>query len=189
MNRKHISSTEHYKQYYINQALQKGGGPYFAGRLFQKGAGIGSIFASLFKRALPFLSSASSQIGKVALKTGANVLADTVSGQRFQDSLKNRLRESGRELKRNAINKLQSTLASQTGAGKKRRATSQSKERSKKRRKTVQNTTKQKKRKTAQQTAKQKKQKRSKAIKHRKGKNSVSSQKARKPRTYQDIFG
>ena len=132
MNRKHISSTEHYKQYYINQALQKGGGPYFAGRLFQKGAGIGSIFASLFKRALPFLSSASSQIGKVALKTGANVLADTVSGQRFQDSLKNRLRESGRELKRNAINKLQSTLASQTGAGKKRRATSQSKERSKK---------------------------------------------------------
>ena len=132
MNRKHISSTEHYKQYYINQALQKGGGPYFAGRLFQKGAGIVSIFASLFKRALPFLSSASSQIGKVALKTGANVLADTVSGQRFQDSLKNRLRESGRELKRNAINKLQSTLASQTGAGKKRRATSQSKERSKK---------------------------------------------------------
>ena len=191
MSRRHISSNDHYKQYYINQALQKGGGPYFAGRLFQKGAGIGSIFASLFKRALPFLSSASSQIGKVALKTGANVLADTFSGQRFQDSLKNRLKESGRELKRDAINKLQSTLASQTGAGKKRRATSQSKERSKKRRKTAQKTTKQKKRKTAQntKTTKPKKQKGSKSIKRRKKQNSVSSQKARKPRTYQDIFG
>ena len=121
MNRKHISSPDHYKQYYLNQALQKGGGPYFAGRLFQKGSGIGSIFASLFKRALPFLSRASNHIGKVALKTGANVLADTVSGERFQDSLKNRVKESGRQLKRDAINKLQNTLTSQTGSGRKRK--------------------------------------------------------------------
>ena len=117
MNRKHISSLDHYKQYYLNQALQKGGGPYFSGRLFQRGSGIGSVFASLFKRALHFLSRASNHLGKAALKTGANVLADTASGQRFQDSLKNRVKETGRQLKRDAIN----TLTSQTGSGKKRR--------------------------------------------------------------------
>ena len=136
MNRKHISSPDHYKQYYLNQALQKGGGPYFAGRLFQKGSGIGSIFASLFKRALPFLSRASNHIGKVALKTGANVLADTVSGERFQDSLKNRVKESGRQLKRDAINKLQNTLTSQTGSGRKRKRAPSKNNKPKKRQKT-----------------------------------------------------
>lgn len=49
MNRKHIASPELYKSYYLSQAEQKGGGPYFAGRLFQRGhgqtgGGIGNFF-------------------------------------------------------------------------------------------------------------------------------------------------
>ena len=176
MRSQHISSSDHYKQYYLKQATQKGGGPYFAGRLFQKGAGIGSIFASLFKRALPFLSRASNHIGKAALKTGANVLADTVSGQRFQDSLKNRVKETGRELKRDAVAKLQNAITTQTGSGRKRKAQTQTKNKDNKKQKNQTKT------KSTQKNRKV-------PIKNTKGKKPVTSKKARKPRTYQDIFG
>jgi hypothetical protein len=130
MSRKHISSPELYKHYYLNQAYQKGGGSYFAGRLFQKGhgqrgGGIGNFFGSLFKKALPFLTNASKQIGRAALQTGANVLADTASGQRFQDSLQNRVRETGVQLKRDMSNRLRNAISSQTGSGRKRKKSRQ----------------------------------------------------------------
>ena len=157
----------------MNQATQKGGGPYFAGRLFQRGSGIGSIFASLFKRVLPFLNQASNHIGKAALKTGANVLADTASGQRFQDSLKSRVKETGRQLKRDAVNKLQNAIATQTGSGRKRKAPTQPNTNNKK--------------KNTQTQAKQKTNK--VPIKSTKGKKTATSKKTSKPRTYQDIFG
>ena len=75
---------------------------------------------------------------KAALKTGANVLADTVSGQRFQDSLKNRVKETGRELKRDAVAKLQNAITTQTGSGRKRKAQTQTKNNDNKKQKTQQ---------------------------------------------------
>lgn len=171
-----------YKHYYSNQAQQKGRGAFFAGRRFQKGAGIGSIFGSLFRRALPFLSNITKQIGKQALKTSANVLADTASGHRIQDSIKTRLRESGQEMKREAINKLQNAITSQTGSGRKRKMSRQSKEGSSRKRRKLSPKT---------QKRQQKKQRRtnSKRIKRKKTKRSNRSRKTTKPRTYQDIFG
>ena len=157
----------------MKQATQKGGGPYFAGRLFQKGSGIGSIFASLFKRALPFLSRASNHIGKAALKTGANVLADTASGQNFQDSLKTRVKETGRQLKRDAVNKIQNAITTQTGSGRKRKAPAKPNTNNKKKKTQT---------KTKQKTKKE-------PIKNTKGKKAATSKKTSKPRTYQDIFG
>jgi hypothetical protein len=178
MNRKHIPSPELYKRYYINQAQQIGGGEYFAGRLFQKrngqrGRGIASIFGSLIKRALPFLSTATKNIGKAALKTGVNVVSDTMAGQRFQDSLQNRLKETGGELKRQAVSKLSNVMTSQTGSGRKRRKTKQAKG------------PEQKKRKQQKKRGKNK----SKPIKRKNTGTAVKSRKTTKPITYQDIFG
>lgn len=107
-------------------------------------------------------------------KTGANVLADTASGQRFQDSLKNRVKETGRQLKRDAVDKLQNAITTQTGSGRKRKAQTQAESKDNKMSKT-------------QTKAKQNNQK--EPIKNTKGKKTVTSNKARKPRTYQDIFG
>lgn len=104
----------------------------------------------------------------MALKTRANVLADTATGQRFQDSLQNRLKESGVELKRGATAQMQNALNNQIGSGKKRKQSNQSRK------------TPQKKRK---QTTK------SKPIKRNKSTKGVSSSKATKPRTFKDISG
>jgi len=126
MSSKHIPSTELYKQYYSTQA-QKGGGAYFSGKLFQRGyggqrgRGIGSIFGSLFRKALPFLTTASKTLGRAALKTGANVLADAVEGGDIRNSLRNRIKETGGELKRSATNQVLRTLNNQTGSGNKRK--------------------------------------------------------------------
>jgi len=175
MNRKHISLPEPYKHYYLNQAQQKGsGGPYFAGRLFQRGhgqrgGGIGNFFGSLFRKALPFLTNASKHIGKVALKTGANVLSDTASGQRFQDSIQNRLQESGVGLKRNFAKQVKNAMSTQTGSGKKRKPSQQGTRGSEKKRKQTKS--------------------KSKPIKSKKALKDIRSSKATKPRTFQDIFG
>ena len=179
MSMKHISSPEHYKHYYLNQAGQRGGGSYFAGRLFQRGygqrgAGIGNFFGSLFKKAIPFLTGASKQIGKAALKTGANVLADTVSGQRFQDSLQNRVKEAGKELKRDATNQIVNAIRSQTGSGRKRKQPQQRGRSGQKKRK---------------QSQKKQTTKTSRPVKRKKKQTTTRSRKASKPRTYQDIFG
>lgn len=170
MSSKHIPPPELYKQYYLSQA-QRGGGAYFSGKLFQqgygqRGRGIGSILGGLFKRALPFLSSASKTIGKAALKTGANVLADTVEGRDFGNSLRNRMRETSGELKRNAANQVLRALNNQTGSGTKRkRKRPRSKTPAIKRRKSTKSV------------------RSSKAVKQRR------SPKAVKQRTFQDIFG
>jgi len=175
MNSKHIPSTELYKQYYSAQA-QKGGGAYFSGRLFQRGyggqrgRGIGSIFGSLFRKALPFLTTASKTLGRAALKTGANVLSDTAEGGDFRNSLRNRMRETGGELKRNATNQVLRALNSQTGAGKKRQNKRRKRSRSK--------TPAIKRRKLSKPVRS------SKTVKQRR-----SPKKRLKPRTFEDIFG
>ncbi|XP_031554465.1 uncharacterized protein LOC116291433 [Actinia tenebrosa] len=130
----------------------------------------GTFEKGLFRKALPFLASASKQAGKVALKTGANVLADAAAGQRFQDSLRNRLKESGMELKRDVTTQVKNAMNGQTGSGKKRKRGQQ--ERS---------------------GVPQKKRKQTKAkpkrIKRKTKSKSLTTSKATKPRTFQDIFG
>lgn len=168
MNSKHISSPELYKHYYLNQAEQKGGGAYFAGKSFQRGygqrgGGIGNFFGRLIRKALPYFTSASKNIGKLALKTGANVLADTASGQNFQDSLQHRMNESGKEIKRRVTNQVRDAMDSQTGGGKKRKGNQK-----------ATNTTKKQK---------------ANPIKGKKSAKAIRSSKATKPRTFQDIFG
>lgn len=174
MNRRHITSPDLYRDYYVTQAQQLGGGPFFAGSRFQRGfgqrgGGIGSIFNSLLRKAMPILTNVTKHIGKVALRTGANVLSDAATGQSFQDSLRTRMRESRAQLKRDATNEIGKILNNQIGTGKKR----------KKSRKAAKKAT-HKKRKTSIN---------SKPIKRKKHTKRVRLPKTIKQRTFQDIFG
>lgn len=132
MTSKHIPSTELYRQYYSTQG-QKGRGAYFSGKLFQRGyggqrgRGIGRILGSIFKRALPFLSSASKNLGRAALKTGANVLTDVSEGADFGNSIRNRIKETSGSLKRAATNQVINALNNQTGSGNRRNKRKRSK--------------------------------------------------------------
>ncbi len=87
------ASRDLYEQYYSRQ--QKGGAdfPVHVGVYRQRGHGIGSVFASLYRRILPFIKSLAPQV----LRTGAEIIDDVSKGktwkQAAKDAVKSRLPE------------------------------------------------------------------------------------------------
>ena len=78
--------------YYREQAEQSGHGlAGFQGLPYQRGAGLGSFFKSLFSMAVPVLKkvagSTAKRVGKQALSAIGNVAADMTSGRNFKESL------------------------------------------------------------------------------------------------------
>ncbi len=73
----------------------------FIGQPYQRGAGIGSFFRSLFRMAAPVLKRAAKAVGKQALVTGANVVGDLIKGGDVVQSLE----EHGREAVANLAEK------------------------------------------------------------------------------------
>jgi hypothetical protein len=95
MNRRQFccdASRDHYIEYYTRQ--QKGGDlPAFVGARYQRGHGIGSILAGLFRRVLPYLRANAKNLGVGALKTGMQIADDMLQGQKFSESAKQRIPE------------------------------------------------------------------------------------------------
>jgi hypothetical protein len=68
--------------YYNNQASQVGYGIHgFHGTPYQRGAGLGSFFRSLFRMAMPIIKSAAGKVGQQALATGAEIAGDLSRGR------------------------------------------------------------------------------------------------------------
>jgi hypothetical protein len=63
----HHHDTKAYHDYYIHQAGKRY--PVFAGRRYQRGHGLGSIFDGLFKAAMPLLKKGAKTLGREVLKT------------------------------------------------------------------------------------------------------------------------
>ena len=95
----------HYIVY--NQQSGVGGGigvkNVYAGSNYQRGSGIGSFIDAIFRKIVPYLSSGAKAVGKEAIRSGLNILDDIANdGVSYKDSVKTRLQESGRNLKRKA---------------------------------------------------------------------------------------
>lgn len=115
--------------------LQAGGElPFYTGALVQKGYGLGGIFRSMGRYALPFLTKAARYIGKRAIATGARVASDVAAGGNLKKVTKARLREATRDIAEDVGRRLQ-----QSGSGrrKRKRAPARKKKGTKKRRKTT----------------------------------------------------
>jgi hypothetical protein len=67
----HRCDTKAYHDYYIYQAGK--GYPVFAGRRYQRGHWLGSIFRGLFKAAISLLKKGTKTLEREALKTGLNI--------------------------------------------------------------------------------------------------------------------
>ena len=104
----YVSCTKKFEEHYAGQIGE--GIPHYRGVSYQKGYGIGGIFRRLFRAALPFLVKGGKTIGKEALLTGSRVVSDVLSGQNFEESVKARSKESGKNLARKAIDKVQSMV-------------------------------------------------------------------------------
>jgi hypothetical protein len=85
---------------------QIGFGYGFAGMPYQRGAGLGSVFASLFRAITPMAKSAAKALGKKALNAGLEVAADTLAGQNFKESLKTHAKALGQDV----VHNVQTTL-------------------------------------------------------------------------------
>ena len=108
------SNPEYFKQYYLQQAQQKGGHlAAFHGGMVQRGHGLGAIFKGLYRWAIPHFHSGMKTVGQRALKEGMGVAQDILNGQTLGDSVRNRGRK--------AIGALttQNTSQTQNGGGQK----------------------------------------------------------------------
>lgn len=113
-----------YTTYYVNQA-QRGSGisQYYAGSPYQKGYGIGSIFAGLFRSAIPFLRPALSVVGREALHAGVNVLSNTLTHHTpLKEALRNQWQASASSLAEKAKQGVRQMVGSGAGIRKRRRA-------------------------------------------------------------------
>ena len=85
-----------YEDYYTRQV--GGGLPVFVGARAQRGHGLGNLFGSLFRSAMPLIKRGAMALGKRALKTGVRVAQDVVGGGNLKQAVKRRAREAGADL-------------------------------------------------------------------------------------------
>ncbi len=84
---------------------QFGGG--FVGYPYQRGAGLGNVFRSIFRAILPLAKRAGRTIGKQALSTGAQIASDVVAGENWRTSSKRRIREGAAKTLRKSADTVQ----------------------------------------------------------------------------------
>ena len=102
-----------------NYYLQSGNGmPYFRGASHQSGHGLGGLFGSLFRAAIPVfkntvapvLKQGAKAVAKEALRAGVGVASDLLDGQSVHDSANARLSAAGKQLARRGIRKANKLL-------------------------------------------------------------------------------
>ena len=90
-----------YRQLY----KQSGNGmvPIFSGEKYQTGYGLGSIFGSILKAALPVVKQGAKSLGRTAIKTGLNIAKDALAGKQLKDSFSHNLNQAKREVLANSV--------------------------------------------------------------------------------------
>ena len=84
--------------------IQHGSG--FHGTPYQRGAGLGSLFRSLFRAILPVAKTAGRAIGKRALQAGADIASDLVAGKNIKQTVQQRGKAAAADLLAEASEKL-----------------------------------------------------------------------------------
>lgn len=106
-----------FEEYYCNQTGS--GLNYYRGASFQRGYGIGGIFRSLFRAAVPLFKSGAKAVGKQLFHSGVNMLNDVSQGDDIKMALKRRMKEAGKQLTDKAAVKVKTMIGS--GRNKKRK--------------------------------------------------------------------
>ena len=91
-----------YDDYYARQvgvAL-----PYFTGARVQRGYGFGSLFSGLLRSVAPLIRRGAVALGKRALRTGAQIAGDVVTGKNIMKAAKRRATVAGRDLMESLLN-------------------------------------------------------------------------------------
>lgn len=108
----------------FNEKYIQRGGSHFVGYPYQRGNGLGSVFKSLWRFAMPFTKSVGKAVGRQALKTGVGIAQDVLKGDNVGRAVQKRAKRGGRKLARKALTVV-STKANQKGKGVRRRRVGQ----------------------------------------------------------------
>lgn len=106
-----------FEDYYCNQTGS--GLNYYRGASFQRGYGIGGLFRSLFRAAVPLFKSGAKAVGKQLFHSGVDVLKDVSQGGDVKMAVKRRMKEAGKQLTDKAAVKMKTMIGS--GKNKKRK--------------------------------------------------------------------
>lgn len=123
------ASRDLYEQYYTQQ--QKGGAdfPVHVGVIRQRGHGIGSVFASLYRRILPFVKTLAPRV----LRSGAEMIDSVSRGKTWKQAAKDVVKSQLPE----ALTKIAFSEDSQSGSGLRRKRLLTSKKQHKKKQRKV----------------------------------------------------
>ena len=86
----------------------------FRGARFQRGYGIGSIFKSLARYAIPLFKQGAKVVGKRALQAAIEVGQDLLQGKNVKEAFKSRGKQAASDIAKNAAKKVM------TGKGRKK---------------------------------------------------------------------
>ena len=114
----YYESPAFWLSYYQHQAVQSGHGlDGFRGAPYQRGAGLGSFFKSLFQVAVPILRQAAKstarRVGRQAVTAIGNIATDVTGGRDLKESLVSR----GKEAASNVLHETADALQSGSGLG------------------------------------------------------------------------
>ena len=105
----------------IDTNHQIGGSLYFQGMPYQRGYGIGSLFAGLYRFLLPAGKEIAKAIGKEGLHTTSRILTNVIGGVPAKESVTTESKEGLRRLLQKGTDKLQGKgKKSIKGAGKRK---------------------------------------------------------------------
>ena len=82
MKVKYCCNPKDYENYYVTQVGK--GMPYYSGRQFQRGYGLGGLFSSIGRAVLPMIKSGIKTVGKEVLRSGAELASDALQGKNFK---------------------------------------------------------------------------------------------------------
>ena len=111
-----MASHKALNSYYMNQA--QGNHPaYYIGPSFQKGHGLGGIFSSLFRAAVPIFKTVSpvlkqgaKAVAREAISTGAQIASDALKGDNWKESAAKRTNLASQRLINMGAEKLDAML-------------------------------------------------------------------------------
>lgn len=86
----------------------------FRGLMYQRGAGIGSIFRSMFRYLLPIAKTIGREVGLEGLATGSRILGEVAGGKDVKGAVVDESREGLRKLLNRASTRMNER---QTGSG------------------------------------------------------------------------
>jgi hypothetical protein len=91
-----------WNEYFAEMCAQNGGGkgPYFLDPHYQRGAGIGSIFARLIRFLTPIAKAAGREIGREGLAVGSRILSGVSEGRSLKKVAIDEIAEGARNLAR-----------------------------------------------------------------------------------------